>query len=154
MKYLKSIYESIESYKWEFISDNNFLVNYEFVDLLGNKYLVEFKNDYDKVCNRKILSKQYELVYFVKDGEEYNVSKIVNVNPYRTLKTILEGILIDFLERKPWVKSIRMEGLRKESEDSEYITKRTKLYMRYLERNPVSGFTLKQIVNTIKLNKK
>jgi hypothetical protein len=153
MKYLKSIYESIESYKWEFISDNDFLVKYTFTDLSGNEYLVEFKNDYDKVGDKKILSKQYEISYFVKDGENYNVKKIVNVNPYRTLKTILDEILIDFLNRKPWINSIRIEGLRKDSE-RDFITKRTKLYMRYLERNPVSGFTLKQIGNTIKLNKK
>lgn len=148
MKHLKSV----ESYKWEFISDDNFIVKYSFLDSMDNEYLVEFKNDYDTVGDRKVLSKQYELLYFVKDDDNYNVRKIVNVNPYRTLKTILDDILNDFLKRKSWISSIRMQGLDKDFE-KDFITQRTKLYVRYLQRNPIPNFELKQYGNTLKLNK-
>lgn len=157
MKHLKSLYEllleAVESYKWEFISDDDFIVKYSFLDSMGNEYLVEFKNDYDTVNDKKVLSKQYELVYFVKDNDNYNVRKIVNVNPYRTLKTILNDILNDFLKRKSWINSIRMQGLGKDFE-KDYITQRTKLYIRYLQRNPIPNFELKQYGNTLKLNKR
>lgn len=157
MKYLKSIYniliESVEPYQWKFISDSDYVVKYSFEDINGNEYLVEFKNDYEKIGDRKILSNQYELVYFVKDDNDYNVRKIVNVNPYRTLKTILNDILNDFLKRKSWINSIRMQGLGKDFE-KDYITQRTKLYVRYLQRNPIPNFELKQYGNTLKLNKR
>lgn len=147
MKYLNSIYdllfEEVESYQWELIEDTNAKVRYKFLDTNGNKYLVEFKNVPRLRAGKDDLSTEYEVSYHVFDESKgyYNVSKLVNVNPYSTLKTIFAGIMVDFTKRKSWVKLITMFGLAKESE-KHYVTQRTKMYVRYLERNPIKGYRL------------
>lgn len=161
MKYLKNVYdlllENVEPYDWKFISDDDIIVKYSFFDFRDNEYLVEFKNDYNVIKTRKgerkILTKQYELVYFVKDGDDYSVSKIVNAGAYRTIETILGHILPDFLKRKSWIDSIRMVGLSKTIE-KDFITQRTKFYVRYLKNNPITGFELNQTGNNIYLKRK
>jgi hypothetical protein len=80
------------------------------------------------------------------------VSKIVNANPYRTLETVLGEILPDFIKRKSWVTTIRIEGLSKDLEKN-FISQRTRLYVRYLSRNPIPNFKLETNGNTIKLIK-
>jgi len=145
MKYINSIYdlllESVESYSWELASDNDKKVRYRFQDTIDNWYLVEFKNI--PILKSNNLGTEYELSYFVYDPEKeyYEVSKIVNVNLYRTVETIFGGILKDFIKRKSWVKKITMVGLPKEQE-KEYISQRTKVYLRYLQRNPIPGYKL------------
>ena len=148
MKYLKPFLEEVKSYSYELISDDPKLVKYGFVDIESNNYLVEFKN----ISNSKSLGTTYELVYFVEDETGYSVSKIVNVNIYSVLQTIFKDILTDFLRRFGWVKSIFFIGLAKDREKN-FITLRTKIYMRYLTRNPVSGFRVSQAGNTIRLNR-
>ena len=150
MKYLKSYNESVQSYDWELESDNERLVKYTFEDSESNRYLVEFKN----IRNGKYLGTEYELVYFVYDESvsNYNVSKIVNVNPFKISQTVFGDILNDFLKRKSWAKVIRIEGLSKNVE-KQYVSQRTKMYMRFLERNPIDGYRLENYGNRINLIK-
>lgn len=148
MRYLKSIYEEAKSYDFQIISYKPELISYSFTDIAGNDYLVEFKNIQSQ--KKGILSTTYELVYFVRDESGYSVSKIVNVNIYSVLQTIFRDILRDFLQKNSWVKTIFFVGLSKERE-REYISTRTKVYMRYLERNPIPGFRINQSGNTIQL---
>ena len=118
-------------------------------DVVGNRYLVEFKNI--PILRTGDLSTTYELLYFVLNDDHYSVSKVVNVNPYRVLKTVFGDILNDFTNRFR-VKTIYFVGLAKERE-REYISSRTKMYVRYLTMNPIPGYRLQNAVNSIKLNK-
>jgi len=155
MKHLNSIYdllfEALETYNWEFINDDDKHVRYKFEDSFGNKFLVEFKN-----TGFRDLSTEYEVSYFVwdEDKRSYSVSKMVKSNPYNTIHTILGegGIIYDFIKRKSWAKRIVMHGLSKEVE-KDYVSQRTKIYIRFLERNPIPGFKLKYSMNTINLIK-
>ena len=153
MKNLSSIYdlllEGVESYAFELVSDNPKMVKYSFEDVVGNRYLVEFKNI--PILRTGDLSTTYELLYFVLNDDHYSVSKVVNVNPYRVLKTVFGDILNDFTNRFR-VKTIYFVGLAKERE-REYISSRTKMYVRYLTMNPIPGYRLQNAVNSIKLNK-
>lgn len=155
MKYLKSINdlmnERIKVYSFEEESNDDFNVKYRFDDLDGNKYLVQFKNDSIGAKFKPMLGTSYELSYFVWDDEinDWSVSKIVNSvkgNVYSTLETIFGKILNYFLEKRSWVKSIWFEGLSKDQEVS-YQSQRTRVYLRYLRNNPVSGFDVQNFGN-------
>ena len=154
MKYLNSIQnlllEEVKSYQFDLESNDPILIKYKFNDVVGNKYLVEFKN----IPVRKIgeLSHVYELLYFVEDEGSYSVSKIVNVNPYRVLQTVFGDILNDFAKRCSWAKEIYFVGLAKDRE-REYVTSRTKIYKRYLDMNPPQGFSIRQGGNAIQLRR-
>jgi len=151
MKYLNTFdlfLEEFQSYNFQIISDDPKMIKYSFVDVAGNKYLVEFKNI--PIDRGGSLGTTYELVYFVEDGEYYSVSKIVNVNIYSVLQTIFGDILNDFIRRFRWVKTIFFVGLSKERE-RHFVSSRTRIYMRYLDRNPVPGFRVSQSGNNIKL---
>ncbi len=154
MKYLLDIsdfiLESVEPYSFELVSDEPKMFKYTFEDIVGNKYLVEFKNKPIRKIGQ--LSNIYELLYYVYDNEYYSVSKVVNVNPYRVLQTVFGEILNDFSERCSWAKEIFFVGLAKDRE-KEYITSRTKIYKRYLDMNPPEGFIVRQGGNSIKLLK-
>lgn len=154
MKNLSSIYdlllEGVESYAFELVSDNPKMVKYSFEDIVGNKYLVEFKNI--PILRTGDLSTTFELLYFVLNDDHYSVSKVVNVNPYKVLKTVFGDILSDFTNRFNWAKTIYFVGLAKERE-REYISSRTKMYVRYLTMNPVPGYKLQNAGNSIKLDK-
>ena len=131
--------------------DDNFIVDYTFEDNLGNRFLVQFKNI--KIGKRN-LGKGYSVSYFVWDNENNNwsVSKIAKSNPWRVVRTILSDILNDFIRRKSWCNKIQFEGLSKELQKS-YVSQRTKMYVRFLERNPLPGFGMKHYGNTIVLEK-
>lgn len=154
MKNLKNIHnfilESVKSYDFEIISSDPFLFKYSFNDIVGNKYLVEFKNIPIQKVDK--LSNVYELLYYVEDEGSYTVYKLVNVNPYKTLKTVFGDILNDFANRCTWVKEIFFVGLAKEKE-KDYITSRTKVYKRYLDMNPPKGFRVRQGGNAIQLRR-
>lgn len=155
MNHLISIYdfihESVESYQFQLTSEDTKMYKYEFEDMVGNRYLVEFKNI--PLDRRKTLSNVYELLYYVFDKEYYSVSKIVNVNPYRVLETVFGNILNDFISRCPWATKIYFVGLSKDRE-KEFVSSRTKIYKRYLDMNPPVGFTVQQSGNNIQLTKK
>lgn len=154
MRFLNNFYqflcEEVESYDFFLESDDPFLFKYKFEDVVGNKYLVEFKN----ITVRKVgeLSHVYELLYFVEDEGSYSVSKIVNVNPYRVLETVFGKILEDFSKRCSWAKEIFFVGLSKDREKN-YISSRTRVYKRYLDMNPPEGFTVRQGGNAIQLRR-
>lgn len=154
MKYLisfhQSLLEEVQSYQFEISSNDPFLFTYNFLDVVGNKYLVELKNI--PIRKEGELSHVYELLYFVEDEGQYSVSKIVNVNPYRVLQTVFGDILNDFTRRCPWAKEIYFVGLAKETE-KEYVTSRTKIYKRYLDMNPPLGFNVRQSGNAIQLRR-
>lgn len=159
MKNLSSIYdlllEGVESYLFELKYDNPKMVKYSFEDAVGNRYLVEFKNipilRTGNWNSETDLSNTYELLYFVLNDDHYSVSKVVNVNPYRVLKTVFGDILNDFTNRFR-VKTIYFVGLARERE-REYVSSRTKMYVRYLTMNPITGYRLQNAGNSIKLNK-
>jgi len=144
------ISEGLESYEFDLISDDPFLYKYQFFDSVDNKYLVEFNN----IPVKKVgdLSNLYELLYYVEDEGSYSVYKVVNVNPYKTLRTVFGEILNDFTSRCSWGKEIFFVGLAKERE-KDYITSRTKIYKRYLDMNPPKGFSVSRAGNTIQLRK-
>jgi hypothetical protein len=154
MKNLPSFYqfiiEEVQSYSFEVVSNNPLLFKYSFEDVVGNKYLVEFKN----IPVRKVgeLSNVYELIYFVEDEGSYSVSKIVNVKQYRVLQTVFGDILNDFAKKCSWSKEIFFVGLAKDTE-KDYITSRTRVYKRYLDMNPPKGFSVRQGGNAIQLRR-
>lgn len=154
MKHLKyfgePILEDVQSYEFYLLSDNPILVKYSFVDAVNNSYLVEFKNKSNVRSNQP--SNTYELSYFVKSDDFYSVSKIVNVNPYRILKTVFTDILNDFIKRFNLTKKIYFIGLSKDRE-RDYISSRTKMYKRYLDMNTPSRFKVSQNGNKIELNR-
>ncbi len=160
MKYIKSFYtmnESMIGYKNRVVDNNDKKVKYEFTDEYGNDFLVVFTNDTVGPISKPMLGKSYELTYFVKDTDsgDWSVSKVVNTNLRLLLRTILGDILTDFLNDRPWVNTIRLEGLAKDGEVGQ--TKRTKVYLRYFENNEVEGFKLVQVslnrMNLIKISR-
>lgn len=134
---------------------DDFIVRYGFEDADGNEYLVLFKND-ARGPNGSQLGSSYELTYFVWDVEagDWSISKIVNSNIFRLTKTVFGEILVSFLKTKPWIKMVRIEGLRKAGEGDFDITKRTRLYSRYLNMNPIEGYEVRISGNKIALTKK
>jgi hypothetical protein len=126
------------------------MFKYTFEDVVGNRYLVEFKN----ILVRKAgeLSNVYELLYYVEDDGSYSVSKIVNVNPYRILQTVFGDILNDFTVRCSLAKEIFFVGLAKDTE-KHFVTSRTRIYKRYLDMNPPEGFSVRQGGNAIQLRR-
>ena len=149
-EFLQFLTEEAQSYHFELESDDPFMVKYTFNDVVGNKYLVEFKNK--SVTKTGDLSNVYELLYYVEDEGSYSVSKIVNVNPYKVLQTVFGDILNDFMKRCSWAKEIFFVGLSKDKE-KDYVSSRTRIYKRYLDMNPPSGFSVRQGGNTIKLKR-
>lgn len=150
MKYLIKFenMSEIKSYDIKSITGDDFLVKYEFTDLDGNDYLVQFKNDTLGPKSRPILGNSYELTYYVWDDEvnNWNVNKIVNGNVWRILHTVLGTVLIDFVTKRPWVTTIRIEGLAKEQE-KDFVTQRTKMYLRHLRNNTIPGFRVENFGN-------
>ena len=158
MKYLKTtmdmIIEGIESYEVRLLPGDDFLIKYTFKDVEENDYLVQLKNDSMGPGNSN-LGSSYELTYFVWDDEikDWSISKVVNANIFRLVKTIFSDIVPEFLKNKPWVKMVRFEGLAKENEDKFVITQRTKLYVRFLTNNPSEGYKMEKNGNKINLIK-
>jgi len=148
------IIEGIESYEVNLLPGNDFLIKYTFTDVEENNYLVQLKNDSMGPGNSN-LGSSYELTYFVWDDEikDWSISKVVNANIFRLVKTIFSNIVPEFLKNKPWVKMVRFEGLAKENEDKFVITQRTKLYMRFLNNNPIEGYKMEKNGNKINLIK-
>ena len=148
------IIEGIESYKVNLLQNNDFLVRYTFTDAEGNNYLTQLKND-AMGPGGSMLGSSYELIYFVWDDEinDWSISKVVNSNIFRLVKTIFSEIVPEFLEKRPWVKMLRFEGLAKENEDKFAITQRTKLYIRFLTNNPIDGYKMEKNGNKISLIK-
>lgn len=155
MKFIFNFFNFNESLSFKntvkILRDDNFHVDYEFEDHLGNKFLVQFKN----ITHNGRLSKEYTFSYFVwdVDNDNWSVSKEIDSNPYRIVRTVLGDILNDFINRKRWCGRIYFEGLSKESQ-REYISQRSKFYLRFLEQNPVNGFNMANYGNKFILTRK
>ena len=141
MRHLKSIFESIEFYP------------FEYGGLKGATYYYYFsdgKNDFRVEIDRKPQG-EAELVYRVKTDGEWSF-ELVQTNIFSLLKTIFSGILPDFISKNDWCFEITIKGLGKENESDE-ITQRTKVYYRYLKNNPIDGWEIDRYSNEIYLNK-
>ena len=141
MRHLKSIFESIEFYP------------FEYGGLKGATYYYYFsdgKNDFRVEIDRKPQG-EAELVYRVKTDGEWSF-ELVKTNIFSLLKTIFSGILPDFISKNDWCSEITIKGLGKENESDE-ITQRTKVYYRYLQNNPIDGWEIDRYSNEIYLNK-
>ena len=133
------------------VRDNDFYVDYEFYDILGNHFFVQFKN----ITSNGKLTKEYTFSYFVwdQDIENWSVTKEVGSNPFRIVRTVLGDVLNDFIKRKLWCSRIHFEGLSSEQE-RDYISRRSKMYLRFLEQNPLSGWSWVNYGNKFILSRK
>ncbi len=149
------IREFVDTYDIKSISDDIFNIKYNFTDDDGNDYLVLFKNDKVGPKSKPIIGNSYELTWYVWDNDidDWSVTKIVNSNVWKTLHTVFGVIVEDFITKNTFVTEIRLEGLSKESEKINFITQRTKLYLRHFRNNPVTGFKLENWRNKILLTK-
>lgn len=147
------ITNKIEYYLVEKESDDNFVIKYQFSDIYDNKYLVQFKNDTNGPGKSR-LGISYELTYFVWDNDlnDWSINKIINTNIYILMNTIFGKIVTSFLRERNWVRKVRFEGLAKETE-RDFITQRTKLYVRHLTNNPIEEYKLENYGNRINLVK-
>ena len=141
MKHLKSIFESIESYKFEYGGLEGATYYYYFSD---------GQNDFRVEIDRKPQD-EAELVYRVKRNDEWTF-ELVKTNIFSLLKTIFSGVLPDFINNNDWCQMIIIKGLGKESESND-ITQRTKIYYRYLQNNPIEDWQLDRYKNEIYLDK-
>jgi hypothetical protein len=117
VRYLK-LFESFTTIKYEFSIDNE-------------KYQVEF---------RKLVD-MWELLYYVWDNDKWSVTKLTSKgNTHKVVDLVFGKYLNKFIdENNP--KEILIEGLPKEKE-KEYVSQRTKLYLRYLRKNIPTGWDL------------
>jgi len=152
--YLK-MFENHSYNNYEVVRDDNFYVDYTFSDDLGNKFLVQFKNI---TIGNKRLGKDFTFSYFVWDENtnDWSVSKIIQSNPFKIVRTVLGDIMDDFIKKKPWINKIQFEGLPKDTE-SAYQSKRTKIYLRFLKENPKRNFKVvnygNNVITLVKNNK-
>lgn len=141
MKFIKSIFEFVESYPFEEAGNIQRTYYYFFSDGI-NDFRVEI--DRKPEC-------EVEILYRVKVDNSWSF-EVVPTNIYKVMKTIFTDILNDFISKNDWCQMITIKGLGKDVE-SESITKRTKIYYRYLQRNPIKGWQLDKYGNEIYLDK-
>ena len=141
MKYLKSIFESIESYPFEEAGKIDGTYYYFFSD--GQN---EFRVEIDRKPEDEA-----EILYRVKEGEDWTFN-VVQTNIFNLLKTIFSKIIPDFVSKNDWCQMITIKGLGKGTE-KEPIHQRTKVYYRYLQNNPIAGWELDRYGNEIYLDK-
>ena len=141
MKYLIPIFEFVESYPFE-----------EGGKISGTYYYFfsDGKNEFRVEIDRRPEG-EAEILYRVKNDTEWTFD-IVQTNIYRLLKTIFGSIIPDFISKNDWCQMITIKGLGKENE-KEPISKRTKIYYRYLKNNPIQGWELDRYANEIYLDK-
>lgn len=144
MKYLKTfkIFEKIESYPWRFEKKDDEISIYYFEDDFENQFKVEIE---------RYSENSIEIKYFVKINNEWTYEE-VKTNIYKVTETVLGQILNDYLSQNSWVEEIKIVGVGKKVEKDQ-ITLRTKLYLRYLNNNPMSGWELENEENEIYLNR-
>jgi hypothetical protein len=108
MRHLKSIFESIESYSFEYVGLEGATYYYYFTD--GQN---EFRVEIDKRPQGEA-----EVVYRVKEGEDWTF-KVVQTNIFSLLKTIVSDIIPDFISKNDWCSGIAIKGLGKKTESEE-----------------------------------
>lgn len=183
MQYLKSFYSMNEDLDLHYdslvVDEKDTNVKYEFVDDFGNKFLVVFKNDTIGPEFSKRVGDSWEVIYLVEVDESevtvdtdgsfvllnnhsakinkwndrfWSIEKIVPTNIYKVVATVLGDITTKFLSNRPETRMLRLEGLSKYGESG--LTKRTKLYKRFLDRNPIDGYLVEDKGNRIFIVKK
>lgn len=141
MKNIKAIFEFVESYPFEEAGKIQGTYYYFFSDETN-----DFRVEIDRKPEGEV-----ELLYRVKVDNSWSF-EVVPTNIYKVMKTIFTDILNDFISKNDWCQMITIKGLGKDVE-SEAITKRTKIYYRYLQRNPIEGWQLDKYGNEIYLDK-
>jgi hypothetical protein len=144
MKYLRKyrLFEAVECYKYVLNKTTDDITVYNFTD--GTyKFRVEF--------DKNIEDGESEIQWFVWNGEKWTFDE-VPTNIYSLTKTILGNILPEFLKNNDWCTSMLIRGHAKGKEKSE-VTQRTMTYLRYLNGNPIPGWSLDSYINEIYLDK-
>jgi hypothetical protein len=141
MRYIKSIFESIESFPFEDGGLEGATYYYFFSD--GQN---EFRVEIDRKPEGEA-----EILYRVKEDDEWTF-KVVQTNIFSLLKTIFSGIIPDFISKNDWCQMITIKGLGKGTE-KDPLHQRTKVYYRYLQNNPIDGWELDRYGNEIYLDK-
>ncbi len=152
-------------YDFLVVDEKDTNVKYQFSDDFGNNFLVVFKNDTVGPAFSKRVGDSWEVIYLVEvdstdnsinktewNGRFWSIEKIVPTSIYKVVSTVLGDITTDFLSNHPETRMIRLEGLSKNGESG--LTKRTKLYKRFLERNPIDGYSVEDKGNRIFIVKK
>jgi len=105
-------------------------VKYDF-SIDGDKYQIEFKKLVDT----------WELLYYIWDGKSWSVTNVPSKgNIHKVIDMVFGKYLNKFIkDQSP--KEILIEGLPKDSE-KEYVSQRTKAYLRYLRKNTPTGWDL------------
>jgi hypothetical protein len=144
MKFIQSfkLFESIQPYDFTYEGQDGTYWIYLLNDEFENQFKVEISRHPEN---------EIELIYLVKDGENWTY-KEVKTNIWRLTETIIGKILNDFLSKNEWVETVKIVGLGKNTE-KDAITQRTKLYWRYLSNNPIQGWELDKYGNEIYLYK-
>lgn len=144
MRFIQSfkLFEAIQSYDFTYEGQEGPYWIYLLDDESGNQFKVEISRHPEN---------EIELIYLVKDGDNWTY-KEVKTNIWRLTETIIGKILKDFLNRNDWVETVKIVGLGKTTE-KDAITQRTKLYWRYLNNNPITGWELDRYGNEIYLYK-
>lgn len=141
MKYLRRIFEFVQSYPFEYIGLKDTTYYYYFSDE-KNEFSVEF----DKKSQTEV-----ELIYRVKENDDWTFN-VVSTNIFSIMKTVFSEILKDFINKNDWCQMITIKGLGK-SFEKEPVNQRTKVYFRYLKNNPIDGWELNRYGNEIYLDK-
>lgn len=166
-------------YDFSVVDEKDTNVKYQFSDDFGNNFLVVFKNDTVGPAFSKRVGDSWEVIYLVEVDESevtvdtdgsfvllnnksakinkwndrfWSIEKIVPTNIYKVVSTVLGDITTNFLSNHPETRMIRLEGLSKNGESG--LTKRTKLYKRFLDRNPIDGYSVEDKGNKIFIVKK
>lgn len=144
MKFIKpyKIFESSQPYNFTYAGKEGNQYIYYFNDEYENQFRVEFDH---------LPENESELRYLVKDNDKWSY-KEVSSNIFRITETLFGSILPHFIENNDWCQSIIIKGLAS-SKEKEEVTKRTKVYLRYLQNNPIKGWSLDRYINEIYLDR-
>jgi hypothetical protein len=144
MKFIKpyKIFESSQPYNYSYFGKEGAQYIYYFNDELGNEFRVEFDH---------LPQNESEVRYLVKDDDKWSFKEI-STNIFRITETIFGQIVPDFIQKNDWCQSIIVKGLAS-SKEKEETTRRTKVYWRYLQNNPIKGWSIDRYINEIYLDR-
>lgn len=158
MRHLISFSESI-SYEWTSVENKKFQKDSHFEYFFSDEYDNQFKVQIER---KSPWSDTVELVYLVKnihedeDEDDFRGGwsyDLIKTNIYRVLQTVFGDILTNFLKENNWCDRVELVGILKKSENTGDVSKRSKIYKRFLDKNPIPGFAVNQDINLIVLSK-
>lgn len=133
------LFDTTSYYRW-FKDEES---NYRFEDDLGTKFLVEFHKIGD-------VSEMF-WYYFDTTTQSWSL-EVIKTNIYRLLPTVLGEILKDYIFDNPDVMTILIRGKHEKFEKSP-VSKRTRIFHAWLQKNPIQDFDLSLVENEIYLEK-